>query len=167
MTRVYRGEIRIGIVERAIVALGGDREQDWKAYAKSVLVLSAVFFGLLYLVLRTQGIHPWNPKDLDSAPYDVTFNTTSSFVTNTNWQYYAGETTMSNFSQMAGLAVQNFVSAAVGIAVAIAFIRALAARSGRTIGNFYSDLSRRWSTCCCRSRSWSACSWSPRASSSR
>ena len=140
MTRVYRGEIRIGIVERAIVALGGDREQDWKAYAKSVLILSAVFFGLLYLILRTQGIHPWNPKDLDSAPYDVTFNTTSSFVTNTNWQYYAGETTMSNFSQMAGLAVQNFVSAAVGIAVAIAFIRALAARSGRTIGNFYSDL---------------------------
>ena len=140
MTRVYRGEIRIGIVERSIVALGGDREQDWKAYAKSVLISSAVFFGLLYLILRTQGIHPWNPKDLDSAPYDVAFNTTSSFVTNTNWQYYAGETTMSNFSQMAGLAVQNFVSAAVGIAVAIAFIRALAARSGRTIGNYYSDL---------------------------
>jgi potassium-transporting ATPase potassium-binding subunit len=140
MTRVYRGEIRIGIIERAIVALGGDREQDWKGYAKSVLVSSAVFFGLLYLILRTQGIHPWNPKNLDSAPYDVAFNTTSSFVTNTNWQYYAGETTMSNFSQMAGLAVQNFVSAAVGIAVAIAFIRALASRSGRTIGNYYSDL---------------------------
>jgi potassium-transporting ATPase potassium-binding subunit len=140
MTRVYRGEIRIGLVERSIVALGGDREQDWKAYAKSVLILSAVFFGLLYLILRTQGIHPWNPKHLDSAPYDVAFNTTSSFITNTNWQYYAGETTMSNFSQMAGLAVQNFISAAVGIAVAIAFIRALAARSGRSIGNFYSDL---------------------------
>jgi potassium-transporting ATPase potassium-binding subunit len=140
MTRVYRGELTIGFVERAIVALGGDREQDWKAYAKSVLISSAVFFGLLYLILRTQGIHPWNPKNLDSAPYDVAFNTTASFVTNTNWQYYAGETTMSNFSQMAGLAVQNFVSAAVGIAVAIAFIRALAARSGRHIGNFYSDL---------------------------
>jgi K+-transporting ATPase ATPase A chain len=140
MTRVYRGELAIGLVERAIVALGGDREQDWKAYAKSVLISSAVFFGLLYLILRTQGIHPWNPKNLDSAPYDVAFNTTASFVTNTNWQYYAGETTMSNFSQMAGLAVQNFVSAAVGIAVAIAFIRALASRSGRHIGNFYSDL---------------------------
>jgi potassium-transporting ATPase potassium-binding subunit len=140
MTRVYRGEIRVGIVERAIVALGGDREQDWKAYAKSVLVSSAVFFGLLYLILRTQGIHPWNPNDLGSAPYDVAFNTTSSFVTNTNWQYYAGETTMSHFTQMAGLAVQNFVSAAVGISVAIAFIRALVARSGRTIGNYYSDL---------------------------
>jgi potassium-transporting ATPase potassium-binding subunit len=140
MTRVYRGEIRIGIVERAIVALGGDREQDWKAYAKSVLISSAVFFGLLYLILRTQGIHPWNPKGLDSAPYDVAFNTTASFVTNTNWQYYAGETTMSNFSQMAGLAVQNFVSAAVGISVAIAFIRGLASRSGRSLGNYYSDL---------------------------
>jgi potassium-transporting ATPase potassium-binding subunit len=140
MTRVYRGEIRIGLVERSIVALGGDREQDWKAYAKSVLVLSAVFFGVLYLILRTQALHPWNPNGFDSAPWDVSFNTTSSFLTNTNWQYYAGETTMSNFSQMAGLAVQNFISAAVGIAVAIAFIRALALRSGRTIGNFYSDL---------------------------
>jgi K+-transporting ATPase ATPase A chain len=140
MTRVYRGEISIGFVERAIDALGGRREQDWKAYAKSVLILSAVFFGVLYLILRTQAIHPWNPKDIDSPPWDVSFNTTASFVTNTNWQYYAGETTMSNFSQMAGLAVQNFVSAAVGIAVAVAFIRALATRSGRNIGNFYSDL---------------------------
>ena len=140
MTRIYRGELAIGFVERSIDALGGRREQDWKAYAKSVLIFSAVFFGVLYLILRTQGIHPWNPQDLDSAPWDVAFNTTASFVTNTNWQYYAGETTMSNFSQMAGLAVQNFISAAVGIAVAIAFIRALASRSGRSIGNFYSDL---------------------------
>ena len=96
------------------------REQDWKAYAKSVLVSSAVFFGLLYLILRTQGIHPWNPKGFASPPWDVSFNTAASFVTNTNWQFYAGETTLSNFSQMAGLAVQNFVSAAVGISVAIA-----------------------------------------------
>ena len=140
MARVFRGELGIGFVDRAIVAIGGDREQDWKAYAKSVLISSAVFFGLLYLILRTQSIHPWNPKDLASPPYDVAFNTTASFVTNTNWQYYAGETTLSNFSQMAGLAVQNFVSAAVGIAVAIAFIRALASRSGSNIGNFYSDL---------------------------
>jgi len=99
----------------------GREEQDWKHYARSVLVSSAVFFGLLYLILRTQSIHPWNPKDLASLPWDVSFNTTASFVTNTNWQFYAGETTMSNFSQMAGLAVQNFASAAVGIAVAIAF----------------------------------------------
>ncbi|HEX2411212.1 MAG TPA: potassium-transporting ATPase subunit KdpA [Solirubrobacteraceae bacterium] len=140
MTRVYRGELTIGIVERSIDLLDGRRAQDWKAYAKSVLISSAVFFGVLYLILRTQGIHPWNPKDLDSAPWDVAFNTTASFVTNTNWQFYAGETTMSNFSQMTGLAVQNFASAAVGIAVAVAFIRALAARSGRNIGNFYGDL---------------------------
>jgi potassium-transporting ATPase potassium-binding subunit len=140
MARVYRGDLGISFVDRAIVALGGDREQDWKAYARSVLVSSAVFFGLLYLILRTQGIHPWNPNDLDSLPWDVAFNTTASFVTNTNWQFYAGETSLSNFSQMAGLAVQNFVSAAVGIAVAIAFIRALAARSGRNVGNYYSDL---------------------------
>jgi K+-transporting ATPase ATPase A chain len=142
MARVYRGELGIAVVDRAIVRLAGEREQDWKAYAKSVLVSSAVFFGLLYLILRTQGIHPWNPKGLDSPPYDVAFNTTASFVTNTNWQFYAGETTLSNFSQMAGLAVQNFVSAAVGIAVAIAFIRALASRSGKAIGNYYRDLLR-------------------------
>jgi K+-transporting ATPase ATPase A chain len=117
-------------------------EQDWKAYARSVLVSSGVFFGLLYLILRTQSLHPWNPNDFDSAPWDVSFNTTASFVTNTNWQYYAGETTLSNFSQMAGLTVQNFVSAAVGISVAIAFIRALALRSGRSLGNYYSDLVR-------------------------
>lgn len=140
MARVFRGEIGFAFVDRLIAQLGGDREQDWKAYAKSTLITSAVFFGLLYLILRTQGVHPWNPKNLDSPPYDVAFNTTASFVTNTNWQFYGGETTMSNFSQMAGLAVQNFVSAAVGIAVAIALIRALASRSGTSIGNFYSDL---------------------------
>ena len=117
-------------------------QQDWKRYARSVLVSAAVFWGLLYLILRTQGIHPFNPAGLDSAPYDVAFNTTSSFVTNTNWQFYGGETTMSNFSQMAGLTVQNFVSAAVGISVAIAFIRGLAARSGAALGNYYVDLFR-------------------------
>jgi potassium-transporting ATPase potassium-binding subunit len=140
MARVFRGELGIAVVDRAIVRIAGEREQDWKAYARSVLVSSVVFFGLLYLILRTQGIHPWNPTDLDSAPWDVSFNTTASFVTNTNWQFYAGETTLSNFSQMAGLAVQNFVSAAVGVSVAIAFIRALASRSGKAIGNYYSDL---------------------------
>jgi K+-transporting ATPase ATPase A chain len=140
MARVFRGELGLASVDRLIVRLTGGREQDWKAYARSVLVSSAVFFGLLYLILRTQGLHPWNPKDLASPPYDLAFNTTASFVTNTNWQYYAGETTMSNFSQMAGLAVQNFVSAGAGIAVAIAFIRALASRSGHSIGNYYSDL---------------------------
>ena len=106
-----------------------ERGQDWKAYARSVLVFSALFFGLLYLVLRTQTLHPFNPQDLSSPTWDVSFNTAASFLSNTNWQFYAGETTLSNFSQMFGLAVQNFVSAAVGIAVLAAFIRGLASRS--------------------------------------
>jgi K+-transporting ATPase ATPase A chain len=94
------------------------------------------------VILRTQTLHPWNPQDFHSAPWNVTFNTVSSFVTNTNWQFYGGETTMTYFSQMAGLAVQNFVSAGVGICVAIALIRGIAARSGTSLGNFWQDLVR-------------------------
>src|ERR1051325_6268359 len=106
-----------------------DHEQDWKAYAKSLLVLSLVSGVVLYLILSTQGLHP--------------FHTASSFLTNTNWQFYGGETTMSYFSQMAGLAVQNFLSAAVGIAVLVALIRGVAARHGNgTLGNFYKDITR-------------------------
>ena len=97
---------------------------------------------LLYLILRTQGIQPFNPEGFDSAPWDVTFNTTSSFVTNTNWQFYGGETTLSYFSQMVGLAVQNFVSAAVGMAVLVAVIRGFASRGGHELGNFWVDLTR-------------------------
>ena len=81
-----------------------------------MLVFSGLFWLALYLILRTQTLHPCNPQGFHSGTWDVTFNTTSSFVTNTNWQFYGGETTMTYFSQMAGLAVQNFVSAAVGIA---------------------------------------------------
>ena len=77
-------------------------------------MFSALFFVALFVILRTQGIHPFNPEGFDSGPWDVTFNTAASFITNTNWQFYGGETTLSYFSQMAGLAVQNFVSAAVG-----------------------------------------------------
>src|SRR5262249_28808997 len=134
MARVYRFEPvwldRIaGPLERGtyrLLRVDRDRGQDWKAYARSTLVFSLVFLGLLYLILRTQGIQPFNPQGLHSAPYDVSFNTASSFLTNTNWQFYGGETTMSYFSQMAGLAVQNFVSAAVAMAVAIALVRAIA-----------------------------------------
>jgi K+-transporting ATPase ATPase A chain len=118
------------------------REHDWKAYARAVLAFSLVSWLALYAILRLQGHLPFNPAGFGAAPWDVTFNTTSSFVTNTNWQYYAGETTLSNFSQMAGLAVQNFVSAAVGIAVVIAVIRGFAGRSARTLGNFWVDLTR-------------------------
>jgi potassium-transporting ATPase potassium-binding subunit len=119
-----------------------EREQDWKGYARSAVVFSLVSWLGLYLILRTQGIHPWNPQGYSSGTWDVSFNTTTSFVTNTNWQFYAGETTLSYFSQMAGLAVQNFVSAAVGIAVVVAVIRGIARRSGKTLGNFWADLIR-------------------------
>jgi K+-transporting ATPase ATPase A chain len=119
------------------------QEQDWKAYAKSLVITSLLFGLFLYMLLRVQGLHPFNPQGFRSAPADVSFNTTASFLTNTNWQFYGGETTLSYFSQMAGLAVQNFVSAAVGIAVLVALIRGITARHGNgTLGNFHKDLTR-------------------------
>jgi potassium-transporting ATPase potassium-binding subunit len=146
LARVFRGDIAaLGFVERPLYRLLGvdpARGQDWKGYARSVLVCSALFGVVLYVILRTQGIHPWNPRDLSSGTWDVSFNTTASFLSNTNWQFYAGETTLSNFSQMAGLTVQNFISAGVGIAVLVAFVRGLASRSGTQIGVFYVDLTR-------------------------
>jgi K+-transporting ATPase ATPase A chain len=116
--------------------------QDWKAYARSLVVFSLFSWLALYAILRTQGIQPFNPQGFGSGPWDLSFNTTSSFVTNTNWQYYGGETTLTYFAQMAGLAVQNFVSAAVGIAVVVALIRGIVARSGTALGNFWQDLVR-------------------------
>jgi potassium-transporting ATPase potassium-binding subunit len=120
-----------------------EQEQDWKAYARSLIVVSLLFVLLLFVILRTQGAHPFNPGNFKSGPWDLSFNTATSFLTNTNWQFYGGETTLSYFSQMAGLAVQNFVSAAVGIAVLVALIRGIAARHGNgMLGNFYKDLTR-------------------------
>ena len=150
MARVYTGE-RVFLtplmapVERLFYqAIGARSEsgQDWRSYARSVLVFSALSWLLLYLILRTQSIQPFNPEGFGSAPWDVTFNTTSSFVSNTNWQFYGGETTMSYFSQMVGLAVQNFVSAAVGMAVLVAVIRGIISRGGHELGNFWVDLTR-------------------------
>ena len=135
----------LGGVERVtyrLLRVDPQRGQDWKAYGTSLIVFSALSWLVLYLILRTQTLQPFNPQGFHSGTWDLTFNTTSSFITNTNWQYYGGETTLSYFSQMAGLAVQNFVSAAVGICVAIALIRGLAARSGRSLGNFWQDLVR-------------------------
>jgi potassium-transporting ATPase potassium-binding subunit len=150
MARVYAGERVfltrvVGPVERLlyrVLRVDVSEGQDWKRYARSLLVLSTLFWLALYLILRTQTLHPWNPQRFHSGTWDVTFNTVSSFVTNTNWQYYGGETTMTYFSQMAGLAVQNFVSAAVGICVAVALIRGIAARGGHSLGNFWQDLIR-------------------------
>ena len=164
MARVYRGDRVLlspvfGPLERLVYRLlrvNPAVGQNWKEYARSVLVLSALFWIALYVILRTQGIHPFNPEGFDAAPWDVTFNTTSSFISNTNWQYYGGETTLSYFSQMTGLAVQNFISAAVGISVAVAVIRGFAARSGAALGNFWQDLTRTLLYVCCRSRSSAA-----------
>ncbi len=127
---------------RALRVRPDEEGQDWKAYARSLVVFSLLFWIALYLILRTQGVQPFNPEGFKSGPWDLSFNTTSSFVTNTNWQFYGGETTLTYFAQMAGLAVQNFVSAAVGIAVVVALIRGIVARSGREIGNFWQDLVR-------------------------
>jgi K+-transporting ATPase ATPase A chain len=133
-------------VERGIYRLlrvDPTRSQSWRAYATSLLALSFIFWLALFLILRTQSVHPLNPEGFHSGTWDVSFNTVSSFITNTNWQFYGGETTMSYFSQMAGLAVQNFVSAAVGIVVVIALIRGIVARRGDgTLGNFWQDLVR-------------------------
>ena len=150
MFRVFRGERVlltpiVGPLERLTYrAIGANpnRGQDWRAYAKSVLIFSTAGFLLLYLILRTQGIHPFNPAGFDSGTWDVSFNTATSFVSNTNWQFYAGEGTLSYFTQMAGLTVQNFLSAATGIAVCIAVIRGFAARGTGDLGNFWQDLVR-------------------------
>jgi potassium-transporting ATPase potassium-binding subunit len=150
MARVYMGrrvvlERVLGPVERLFyraVRTRPDREQNWKQYATTVLVFSALFWVVLYVLLRVQGVLPFNPLRFSGAPWNVTFNTTSSFISNTNWQYYGGETTMSHFSQMAGLAVQNFVSAAVGMAVLAAVIRGFARRDTDRLGNFWVDLTR-------------------------
>jgi potassium-transporting ATPase potassium-binding subunit len=151
LARVFTGE-RVFLtpvlapVERLtlrVLRVDPDQGQDWKAYARSLLVVTALSGLLLYAILRTQSLHPFNPEGFRSGTWDVSFNTVSSFLTNTNWQFYGGETTLSYFSQMAGLAVQNFVSAAVGIAVLVALIRGIAARHGDgTLGNFYNDLTR-------------------------
>lgn len=113
--------------------------QTWKQYAASLITFSVLSWLVLYLILRTQSVHPFNPNGFHAGTWDLSFNTTSSFVTNTNWQFYGGETTLSAFSQMAGLAVQNFLSAAVGICVLIVLIRGIASRP---LGNFFEDLTR-------------------------
>jgi potassium-transporting ATPase potassium-binding subunit len=144
MARVYSAErLPFGGLERRFVSLvGGGKEQDWKSYGKTVLIFSAVFSAFLYAMLRLQGHLPLNPDGLKGVSPHIALNTTASFVTNTNWQYYGGEYTMSYLSQMAGLAVQNFVSAGVGMAVLAAVVRGFARRSSGELGNFWADLYR-------------------------
>jgi K+-transporting ATPase ATPase A chain len=132
-------------VERLIYRLcliDDSREMNWKQYAAAMLTFSAVTMLVLYGLERFQNILPFNPQHLPAVAPDLAWNTAASFSTNTNWQSYVPETTMSYLSQMAGLAFHNFVSAAVGIALAIAFIRGIARREQATIGNFWVDMTR-------------------------
>ena len=132
-------------VERLVYRLTGvdeAREMRWTEYAVALLLFSVVSMLVLYLMQRVQAMLPFNPQGFAGVAPDLAFNTAASFTTNTNWQAYSGESTMSYFTQMAGLAYHNFVSAAVGISVAIAFIRGIAQKEKDTIGNFWVDLVR-------------------------
>jgi potassium-transporting ATPase potassium-binding subunit len=132
-------------VERLIYKLTGvseEREMRWTEYAIAMLLFSVVSMIVLYLMQRLQGFLPFNPQGLGAITPDSSFNTAASFTTNTNWQGYSGEIVMSYFTQMAGLAYHNFVSAAVGIALAIAFIRGIARREMQMLGNFWVDMTR-------------------------
>jgi K+-transporting ATPase ATPase A chain len=133
-------------VERLLYRLTGvdeDHEMRWTEYAFAMLLFSVASMLLLYLIQRVQFYLPWNPQNFTAvSPAHLAFNTAASFTTNTNWQSYAGESTMSYFTQMAGLAYHNFISAATGIALAIAFIRGIARRQMQTIGNFWVDMTR-------------------------
>ena len=152
MTRVFSREKTfldpaLRPVERLIYRCCGiddSREMDWKEYAISMLLFSVVSMLVLYLIERVQGLKfmPWNPQHLANVGPDLAFNTAASFTTNTNWQNYGGESTMSYFTQMAGLAYHNFASAGVGIALAIAVIRGIARKESKTIGNFWVDFTR-------------------------
>jgi len=146
MAKVYAGSPGwLAAVERPIYRLAGidpDKGQGWQAYALAVLAFNAAGFALLFAILKFQDLLPFNPQALPGLPAHLAFNTAISFVTNTNWQSYGGETTMSYFSQMVGLTTQNFVSAATGMAVAAGVARGLAGRQSRTIGNFWADLTR-------------------------
>ena len=132
-------------VERGFYRLAGidpQREQSWHGYALAMLTFSAAGFAALYALLRLQGVLPGNPAGLPGVAPDLAFNTAISFLTNTNWQAYSGESTMSNLAQMAGLTVHNFLSAATGIALAMAVTRAFARSGAATLGNFWVDLTR-------------------------
>ncbi|WP_139974425.1 potassium-transporting ATPase subunit KdpA [Ochrobactrum sp. CGA5] len=150
MTRVFSGERTflspiLAPVERGLYRLAGTserEEQHWTTYTASLLLFNLAGFLLLYTLQRFQGNLPFNPMGLSSVPADLAFNTAASFVTNTNWQNYGGESTMSYLTQMAGLTVQNFVSAATGVAIAIALIRAFSRKSMKTLGSFWVDLTR-------------------------
>ncbi len=145
MARFFEGEIKfLAPVERAIYRVCGVKgeEQHWTTYTIAMLAFSIAGFLSLYLMQRFQAALPFNPQAQAAVTPDLSFNTSVSFITNTNWQSYSGETTLSYLVQMFGLTVHNFVSAATGIALAIALVRGFARRSGKTLGNFWVDMTR-------------------------
>src|SRR5271169_3684009 len=150
MARVYSGERNflspvLGPVERGFYRLAGvdpAREQDWFGYTIAMVVFSVAGFLSLYALQRLQNVLPLNPRGFDAVAPDLAFNTSDSFITNTNWQNYSGETTMSHLTQMIGLTVHNFLSAATGLAMAFALVRGFARASSATVGNFWVDVTR-------------------------
>ncbi|MBK6413797.1 potassium-transporting ATPase subunit KdpA [Sphingopyxis sp.] len=134
-----------GPVERGFYRLAGidpNEEQGWRRYALHMLLFNLVLLLFTYAILRLQGVLPGNPQGFGAVGADGAFNTAVSFTTNTNWQWYSGETTLSNLSQMLGLTIHNFLSAATGIAIAFALFRGFARREMKTIGNFWADMTR-------------------------
>lgn len=150
MARVFNGERTLlspvlGPVERALYRLAGTSEradQHWTTYAAGMLFFNLAGFLVLYLLMRLQDVLPLNPQGMAAVGPELAFNTAASFVTNTNWQNYGGESTMSYLTQMVGLTVQNFLSAATGIAIAVALIRGFARASAKSIGNVWVDMTR-------------------------
>jgi potassium-transporting ATPase potassium-binding subunit len=150
MFRVFEADTQplprvLGPIERGLLRLCGlkaPKEQTWVEYTVAMLVFSAMGLVVTYLIQRTQSSLPFNPQKIAGVPGALAFNTAASFTTNTNWQSYVPETTMSYLTQMAALTVHNFLSAATGIALAIALVRGFARRSAQTIGNFWVDLTR-------------------------
>ncbi|MER9720917.1 MULTISPECIES: potassium-transporting ATPase subunit KdpA [unclassified Mesorhizobium] len=150
MYRVFNGDRTflspiLGPVERGLYRISGTselEEQHWTAYAAGIIFFSLASFLVLYFLQRLQGVLPYNPAGMASVEPNLAFNTAVSFVTNTNWQNYGGESTLSYLVQMAGLTVQNFMSAAVGISIAVALIRGFARASAKSIGNFWVDMTR-------------------------
>ena len=150
MARVFSGERTflspvLGRLERDLYRVSGinpEKEQSWLGYTLAMLAFSLTGFLALYAMLRLQAYLPLNPQGFPGVPSDLAFNTAVSFVTNTNWQNYGGESTLSHFSQMAGLTVQNFLSAATGMALAVAITRAFARSKVATLGNFWVDMTK-------------------------
>ena len=146
MAQVYEGKARfLAFIERPLYALFGtreDAEMGWKTYAVAMLLFNLLGFVIVYVLQRVQGLLPFNPAHMSAIMPDSAFNTAVSFASNTNWQGYGGETTMSYLTQMIALTVQNFVSAASGMATLVALIRGLSRKSSQHIGNFWVDMTK-------------------------